>query len=205
MDILLHSGTFSTVIQWVLGHGYWVIFLGMLIEGPIVTTAAAFAITLGYFNFTAILLLAILSDLVADVAYYLIGYWGRITVVDWFGRKIGLSHERLERISDLVKKNPWRTLLVLKITPIIPTTGLMVVGTTKMNLRKYIIICTIIIFPRAIFFTLLGYYFGNAYEQIGPYITNGSYLLVAIIVAVILINYLFRKYSARLGQSVEKI
>ncbi len=84
MDIFLHSLTFSAATQWVLMHGYWVIFLAMLIEGPVVTAAAAFAVALGYFNLWAIFGLSLAGDLVADIIYYAIGYWGRITVVERF-------------------------------------------------------------------------------------------------------------------------
>lgn len=196
--------TFTGVFHWVLMHGYWVILVAMLFEGPIVTSAAAFAVSLGYFNFFIIFILAILGDLIADVAYYAIGYWGRITLVEWFGHKIGLSNERLERIGKLVKDHPWKILFALKMTPIIPTTGLMAVGTTKMPIRKFAFICTIVILPRALFFMLLGYYFGRIYDQVNGYLVNGTYILIAIVVIIIIADRLFRKYFSRLAAKVQK-
>ena len=205
MDIFLHSVTFSVVAQWVIGHGYWVIFLAMLIEGPIVTAAAAFAVALGYFNLLVIFGLSLAGDLVADIIYYAIGYWGRMTLVERFGQRAGLSKERLLRIGNLLHDNPWKTLLVLKLTPILPTPGLMLVGAAKMPLRKYIVICTLIILPKSLLFMIIGYYFGRAYDTIAQYINNGTYIIIALISIIALIDYLFRKYSARFARRIEKL
>ncbi len=205
MDILFHSPTFAAVTHWVVSQGYWIILIAMLIEGPIVTAAAAFGVAMGYFNFGAIFILSLLGDVLADVAYYALGYWGRMALVEKFGHKVGLSKERLMRMEKLLHEHAWRTLLALKLTPILPTPGLMLVGATKMPLRKFTTISLLITLPKSLLFMLIGYYFGKAYDQIARYISNGTYVILAIIAAVILIDRLFRKYSARLGQKLEQL
>ena len=45
----------DATLQWVIAGGYALVFFGMMIEGPIVTAAAAFAASLGYFNIWAVL------------------------------------------------------------------------------------------------------------------------------------------------------
>ncbi len=195
---------FSAASHWVLMHGYWFIFLAMLIEGPIVTAAAGFGVALGYFNFYTIFVLALLGDLVPDVAYYAIGYWGRITLVEKFGDKIGLTKERLERMARLMHEHAWKTLLALKLTPIIPTTGLMLVGTTKMPLKKYITICSLIILPKTIAFQLIGYFLGTQYDKFEHYFSNITYLVLAGLALIFIIRYLWVRYSSHFAGKIEK-
>lgn len=193
------------VVQWVLAHGYWVIFLGMLIEGPVVTAAAAFAAALGFFNLAAIFGLSLAGDLVADVAYYAIGYLGRITLVERFGHYFGLTHDRIMRMENLMRIHPIKTLLALKLTPVLPTPGLMLVGATKMDLKKFTVISLLITLPKSLVFMIIGYFFGQQYDKLSKYVNNGSYIVVGVIILIIIINYLWIKFSARVGRSLEKL
>ena len=197
--------SFQAVSHWVLGHGYWVIFIAMLIEGPIVIAAAGFAAALGYFNVYTIFGLSLLTELVADVGYYALGYWGRMALVERFGGRIGLTKQRLERMADLLHRHAWKTLLALKLTPVIPTTGLMLVGVTRMPLKKYITICAVIILPKTIAFEVIGYFFGTQYNILEHYVNNISYLILAVIVLVVLFRYVWEKYSTRLAKKIEKL
>jgi|SRR3989344_880595 len=205
MDIFLHSVTFSAMVQWVLGHGYWIIFLAMLIEGPIVTAAAGFASALGYFNPFAIFGLSLAGDLVADIIYYAIGYWGRINLIERFGHRFGLTTERMKHMEHLMHTHPIKTLLALKLTPIIPTPGLMLVGATKMDLRKFTIFSLLITLPKSIVFMIIGYFFGQQYDKLSGYVTNGTYLILGALGLIIIINHIWGKFSARVGSKIEKI
>lgn len=204
MDILLHSVTFSVMAHWVISQGYWIIFLAMLIEGPIVTAAAAFAVALGYFNLFAIFGLSLAGDLVADVIYYAIGYWGRITLVERFGHYFGLTHERIMRMESLMRDHAIKTLIALKLTPVLPTPGLMIVGATKMDLKKFATISILITLPKSIVFMIIGYYFGQEYDKYSAYVKSSGYVILAIAVVVIIANYLWIKSSARIGRAIEK-
>ena len=205
MTEIFHLSSFSGVLQWTLTHGYWLIFVGMLVEGPVVTAASSFAVALGYFNISMIFILALLGDLVADVVYYAIGYWGRITLVERFGGKVGLTKERMERMEKLMKRNAGKTMLALKLTPIIPTPGLMLIGTTRMPLRKFASISLSISLPKTIVFMLVGYYFGRSYDKISRYINNSGYLIVIAVILIFVINHYWGKISARVGKKIEKL
>jgi len=197
--------SFQAAFHWVIIHGYWIIFLGMLIEGPIVTAAAGFAAALGYFSPYSIFILALAGDIVPDVAYYAIGYWGRMHLVERFGKKFGLTRDRMDRIANLLHSHPWKTLLALKLAPIIPTTGLMLVGVTKMPLKKYVTICSLIILPKTIAFELIGYFLGQQYDTLSKYVNDATYLILAAIGIIILINYLWGKISAKTSSKIEKL
>ncbi|OGN28152.1 MAG: hypothetical protein A3A33_02245 [Candidatus Yanofskybacteria bacterium RIFCSPLOWO2_01_FULL_49_25] len=201
MDIATFSGAF----EWVIAHGYFLMFLAMLIEGPIVTAAAAFASALGYFDPILVFILSILGDLVADVIYYAIGYWGRLALVERWGHRFGLSQERMERIERLLNKHAVKTLIALKLTPILPTPGLMIVGATRMPLSRYASISLLITLPKSLLFMIIGYYFGRSYDTIARYLHGGEYAILALIIVLILAYYAHKIIVTKFSQRIEKL
>lgn len=204
MDIF-HLTSFQAAFSWVIAHGYFLMFVAMLIEGPIVTAAAAFAVAFGYFDIWIVFILAILGDVVADVVYYAIGYFSRITVVERFGHRFGLTTERMKKIENLLNGHPVKTLVVLKLMPVLPTPGLMIVGATRMRLKKFITICVAFIIPKAVFFMAVGYYFGAAYEAVLKKFERGGVVFFGLVAIIILIYYAFNKIGARVAEKIEKI
>ena len=157
---LFSATTFSGVFDWIIQHGYPLMFLVMLVEGPVVTAAAAFAAALGYFNIFMVFVLSLLGDAVSDVTYYFIGYWGRVMLVRKYGPRFGLTEDRIKKIEAFFHRHPNKTLIALKLTPVVPTPGLMIVGASRMPLRKFLTVCSVVILPKTVFFMILGYYFG---------------------------------------------
>lgn len=197
------AGEFGDTLAWVIAGGYVLMYLGMVAEGPIVTAAAAFAAALGYFNVGIVFLLAILGDLTGDAVFYVIGYIGRRAVIDRFGHRLGLSRARMERIEHLIKTHPWKAMIAIKFT--FATPGLIMVGVTRMDIRKYAMYCTAIILPRVLLFTVLGYYFGNAYASVSQYIENAQYFLVMVILTVLVIYYGYNKLSVEVSRRLQPI
>ncbi len=104
----------------------------------------------------------------------------------------------------LMRDHATKTLIALKLTPVLPTPGLMIVGATKMNLKKFTFISLLITLPKSIVFMLIGYYFGQSYDKLSGYVTHGSYAILAGIALVVLANYLWLKFAARIGRKLEK-
>ncbi len=201
----MEFANFASALQWVLVHSYWLMFIAMLVEGPVVTAAAAFAVALGYFNLIIVFILALLGDLVADVIYYFIGYISRVAIVDKIGHRFGLTEARIKKIEHLAKQHSWKTMLVLKLTPFIPTPGLIIVGTTKMPLRKFTFYSLAITLPKTIIFMTVGYYFGRSYDLLSRYFKNGIIAIIIIAAVVFLIYYIYQKVTAALADRIEKI
>lgn len=204
MDILFNSANFSEIVQWTLIHGYWLMLMAMIIEGPIVTSAAAFASVSGYFNLYYIFVLSLLGDLIGDVIYYVMGYWGRMKLVERFGHKFGLSKECLEKIDKLLNSHPIKTLTAIKLNPLIPLPGLMLVGSSKMPLKKYVIISLAVTAPKSILFIVMGYYFGNLYDIIAYY-GNFGFAIVFVAIFGFIAFHIYRKIFYRLANKIEKI
>lgn len=202
--ILFLNANFATILHWLTHHSYPVMLLGMIVEGPIITSAAAFATTLGYFNLAIIFGLAIMGDVIGDLLAYSIGYIGRITVVRKFGNRFGISEEKMEKLKHLFEKHPGKILLAIKLSPFLPVPGIITIGSTHLPFKKFILIDALIILPKTLIFVLLGYFFGHAYDRIYKYLNNGAYAFLIILVIASLVYYAYKKFTAKISKNLEK-
>jgi membrane protein DedA with SNARE-associated domain len=175
--------------HWVVGNGYALLFIAMLIEGPFVTAAAAFAAALGFLNVYAVFTLSLFGNLIPDAVYYAIGFWGREQFVDKYGNYFGATKKNIARLEKMLEKHSGKSLITIKLVPLLSTPGLIVAGIMKMNLKKYIFWSIAITVPISLFYLLIGYYSGAAYDQIVRYANIGGYLIVAAIIIISLIIY----------------
>jgi membrane protein DedA with SNARE-associated domain len=197
--------SFSGALAWVKSAGYFFMFIAMVIEGPVITAAAAFASALGYFNIFIVLILSILGDLVGDFIYYAVGYFGRVAFVEKYGHKVGLTKERMEDMERLIKEHPKKTLIAIKLAPVLPAPGLMMIGATKMPFWRYTWMTLVVTLPKTILFMLLGYYFGRAYDRISATLQNGEYFIIIALVVIVATFYAYKKISATLSVRLETI
>lgn len=195
---------FSDALAFVQSQGYTLMFLAMIIEGPIVTSAAAFAASLGFFNIFLVLLLSILGDLVADFLYFGIGKFVRVKGVEKYGHYLGLKPQRLESIETHLHNNFGKTIFIVKFTPGLAAPGLMLMGALKVKLNRFIWWSFILTLPRAIFFTALGFYFGLLYDSLAKYLKWGEYTFILLIIFIFLGYLLFKKLSSKVVKDVEK-
>lgn len=187
--------TFAAITQWILRQGYTLMFVLMLIEGPVVTAAGAFAAAFSYFQLWIVFILSILANLIPDAIYYAMGYWGRHRFIDQYGHYFGLTKQRIAAAEKLANKHTVKSLVAIKMIPFLATPGLIIVGASKMDIKKYILWSIIITVPSSLIYLLIGYYFGAAYSTIDRYLHLGYYLLAATIVILIIILYFQRKFA----------
>ncbi len=195
MDI----SNFDEAFKWVMQHGYFLMLIAMIIEGPIITAAASFAVAFGTFSLPVIFLLSILGDLIGDVIFYAIGYFGRIHLIERIAPRLGLSLKKIHVLEDHLHNHAGKTMAAIKLNPITPLPGLMLVGALRMSLRRYIIITLLIIIPKTILFMILGYYFGEFYDTFANKLGNAPVAIGIIAILGVVIFILFRKYSVRIS------
>lgn len=189
------------ILLFIQSNGYLIFFIAMVIEGPVVNTAAAFAASLGYFNICIIFLIAILGDLIGDLIYFFIGRFSRTFILDEYGHHVGLSKKRISYIEKNLHNHFMKTLLFVKLTPFIVGPGLTIIGASKVKLSKFIFSSLIITIPTCIFFTLTGYYFGMAVDKFMKIFNNISIIIIAIILLIVVIPYLYKLIASRIAKS----
>ncbi len=188
--------SFSSALAFVQQQGYVFIFLAMVIEGPIITTAASFAASLGLFSIWVIFLLSLLGDLVGDVLHYFLGYLGREAFIERFGSRAGISKKFIKGLEKRLRAHLGKTLFFVKFTPFITTPGLMMAGALKVPLKRYLFYSFAITLPRTLFFTFLGFYFGVAADNLLRYFRLSQFIIPLAVICILFI-YLFFKYLSR--------
>jgi len=103
----------------------------------------------------------------------------------------------------LAEQHSGKSLFMIKMAPILATPGLILVGATKMDIKKYAFWSIVIIIPSSLIYLIIGYYFGAAYNTIEHYLNLGIYVAIAAIVIVVALAYLQRKYFSRLEKKIE--
>lgn len=190
----------SQIINLCLHYGYPIIFLLVLIEGPIVAITSSFFAASGYFNIFILYPLIVFADLSGDILWYFVGYLGREKIINRWGRFIGLTPERVskfEKINDKFKNHQGKALFTAKITHVIGFPFLISAGIFKWDLKKFIWFNFLATLPKTLFFMLIGYYFGEAHEAISRYLGYSTLFGIAAFIIALIIYFIVIKFSKR--------
>ena len=190
--------TFSSIFSFIMNQGYFFIFLLMFLEGPIVTSAAAFAASLGYLNIYIIIILSILGNLVPDTLFFFIGRLGRKKSVESYMVRLGLTASRIKNIEKNLKNHSIKTLIIVKITPFLPLPGIILAGFMKVPIRKFFYVDILFNIVATMIFAGFGFYFGIATDSLFKYLKIGEYALVLIIPLILLSYWIYKKLLKRL-------
>ena len=195
--------TLTALVPWIIAHGYLLFYLAAVIEGTLVTVAAGVAAGLGYYSIVFIILIAIAGDLTADVVYYFIGYYSRTLILENHGHYFGITKERIEKVEKMLHKHFVKTMLVVKISPLVPIPGLIAIGASRVPLKRFIGMSFLITAPKSVFFALLGFFSLKSYMYLTESITNGIYIAGGLIFVVIGIYFLYQKIITRIAERVK--
>lgn len=195
--------TFIALVQWVISHGYFLFFIAAVLEGPFVTAAAGVAAALGYYNIYIIILLSVLGDLVADTVYYTIGYWSRKTLITRYGSYVGLTYERVESLERLLHRHAGKALVIIKLSPVIPVPGLIMIGSARIPLKKFICIALLITLPKSILFGLAGFFAGRAYERLSGVIASAQTLIALMTISIVVVYFAYQKLTERIAKEIK--
>ena len=188
----------TELVPWVISHGYFLFYITAIVEGTLVTAAAGVAAGLGYYNIFIIILIAIAGDLTADLVYYFIGYKGRILVIEKYGHYFGVTKERVEKIEKMVHKHFRKTMVVVKLSPIIPIPGLIAIGASHVPLKKFMGMSVLITLPKAMFFSLLGFYSLKTYMYLTNSIKSGTFYIGGLVLVIFIIYLIYQKITSKI-------
>ncbi|MCX6707397.1 MAG: glycosyltransferase, partial [Candidatus Woesearchaeota archaeon] len=175
-------------------HGYILLLVLMLIEGPITTYTAAFAASLGLFNIYLVFILSILGNVIPDTILFFIGRLTRTSFVESILETFGMNRSRIKKMEIGLKKHIGKSITLFKLTPGLAIPGLIIAGFTKVSFKRFFIVMLLFNMSSAIMFTLLGFYSGIAASTIFKYFKIGDYILLAMIPLIIFIYWIYKKF-----------
>jgi membrane protein DedA with SNARE-associated domain len=120
--------------------GYWsylILAILVAIEGPIATLLGAAAASLGFLHPGYVFLAAATGNLTSDSLWYLLGYMGKIEWIKRFGKRLGISEQKITLMEDTLYKHAPVILFFSKLTisPMIP--ALIATGLIKYPWRRW--------------------------------------------------------------------
>ena len=194
---------FEFVFSLIQSHGYALLFILLLIEGPVATAAGAFAASLGAFNIYLVFILAILGDLLADFMYFLIGRLGhdRIYKKESF---LGIKKKRIEEMNRHLNNHFGKGMLLIKFTPLLAPPGLIAIGASKIRTVRFTTIALLITLPKVLSFMFIGYYYGLAFDKLANYVTWTQYLIVIFVILLIITPIILRWFLKKFINKIEE-
>lgn len=186
-------------------HGYPIMLVLMIVEGPLVTTVAAFAASLGVFNIYMVCFLSILGNIIGDVMVFVIGRYGRRAVVDRYRGFVRIKSATIRKMEAFLRKQPGKTIAVIKVTPSLPVPGLMLAGALRLRFRTFMFYSSVVSIAYSLFFAVLGYYFGMVSGKFWLYFKRSEYVVVFLLLAAALTYFIVKKVVPRMSRRLEKI
>lgn len=173
---------------------YLLIFIGGIIEGPVLTVATGFLLRSDLFDLLPLFLALALGDLVGDAIWYYVGRYFAGPVLERHGRFLTLTPEAYEKIKARFHRHHSLLLLGSKLTMGfgMALAMLMTAGASKIPFRSYIFWNALgeIIYLAALL--SIGYFLGDVYGSIA----KGFKTIFVITSGVVIVGglYLFSNY-----------
>lgn len=171
----------TTIELLIKNYGYIVFFILAVIEGPIATIIAAFLASLGFLNVVIVYAVAIAGDLVGDVLYYSIGLAGKKRLVRR-GKFLGITKEKMTSIAKHFETKGGKTIFLGKVTHSLGFVVLITAGLVGMPMIEFLGYNFLGTIPKSLIFTIVGYYFGHAYQSINTYLDYLGFIAFGLIV-----------------------
>lgn len=176
-------------IALLLQYKYLLIIPLAIIEGPILAMVCGFFIQTDFFSFWPIFVILMLGDLISDIYWYAIGYYGGRRLILKYGRFFSVNEKTLEVTERIYHRHYHWILLLSKVTmgfgfavAIVATAGIV-----RVPFRKYMILNII---GQPIWTGMLlgiGYFLGNYLYRV----QNGFELISVIALIIITFAGLF--------------
>lgn len=196
---VLNFFTLAGVTYYLQTYGYLVMFVLMVVEGPIVTYISAFAASQGLFNVYWVFTLSVVGNLISDITFFWVGRKGRGKN---FLNKEGRLSMTLDRILSHLDQHPGKSIAIIKIVPGIPIPGVILTGKSKIKFSKFVFYALLVGIPYALFFTALGYYSGLTFSQFAKYMRIEE--IVLLVLFVLFFFFKLNKISPKIANKLEK-
>lgn len=172
----------DAVVRLLEQYGYLALFVGVVVEGPIVTIVGAFVASLGYLDIYAVYGIVVAADLFGDLLYYGIGRLGQMGPSAGVRRLLGITNERLARSARYIERHGAKILLFAKYTQ----TGFFALpasGAARMPVGRFLWYNALGTIPKSLALVLVGYFFGYAYNCIDDYFMKASLIVFVTLCA----------------------
>lgn len=186
----------DALITFLVNYGYWALFIGMVIEGPVITLLAGFLTSLGFFKLEYVYLIILVADVIGDSIAYTIGYFGRKKILLKLFSWLQIHEEKLLGIEEFFKEHGGKSVFVSKFIAGAGSWTLITAGISRMNLKKFYTYSIGAAIIKSALYIGIGLFFGKMYKVIIQWMDwAGTIALIIILMAIVL--YVLKKLSKK--------
>lgn len=169
-------------------------FVGLVVPGETVMLLGGAVAGQGAIDIYLLIAVAWFAAWLGDTTSFFLGRrLGRNFVLD-HGPRVGISHERFEKVEDYFGRHGGKTIFIGRFISLVRAFAPFIAGSSGMRYRAFV--------PYSILGTglwasahiLVGYFFSRSIETAGKYAAKGAFLLATLIVAVVGIVFLYRHF-----------
>jgi membrane protein DedA with SNARE-associated domain len=184
------------VLNFIQHYGYWVLYPMMIIEGPIVTLAAAGLSATGILNTWVVFLISVTGDLSMDIILYSIGFFGNNRLRKYIYKYPKLENRRM-RIQHFFAKHGGKVVFLAKISTGLAYVTFLTAGMIRLPIRKFIMFTFIGGMVWSGLLVTLGYFYGHLYLQINDHIQQAGIITVLIVGITLILISLIKKWETK--------
>ena len=175
----------SSIGTFLVFSKYAVVFIGTIVEGPVVMLVGGFLLRTGLFTFWTLYFYLVLGDFVADLGWYGVGRFGARKLINKFGKFLNITPEIIEKIEERFKNHQNKILIISKLTMGFgfALATLLVAGILRVSFKRYTLINLVGGFIWTGFLICMGFFFGNIFVVIPP---QFKFLFVIFIIFVVI-------------------
>jgi len=174
-------------------YGYALLFPIAVFEGPAATLLAGALVGTGQLNAYTAFMVLVAADLVGDAFYYALGRWGHSQIIEQIGRRLGLTHDRLQPLEERFRRHDWKLLLVGK-TQALGSLVLYFAGAIRMPFVRFMAWNLLATAPKTALFELAGYFLGQTILRSRKYVDIVTVVTFGVALLLLLLYWLSKRY-----------
>ncbi len=196
-DICYNTIMENETMQFLLTNGYFIMFIMMIVEGPIVTMAAAFLASMGYFSLPAVLAVSVIGDLVGDLLWYFLGRKFGLQFVRGPGKYLGMNESMISTMHSFFLTHGGKAIFTVKSTTGLCLITFVAAGIARMNLKKFIFYSLLggVLWSSTL--VAIGYFFGYLYEEVALYISWAGWIVAGSALIIFVAMNAHKKNQAK--------
>lgn len=193
-DISHTLGAWTYLLVGVFAFAETGAFVGLVVPGETVMLLGGAVAGQGAIDIYLLIAIAWFSAWLGDTTSFFLGRrLGREFVLK-HGPRVGISHERFEKVEDYFGRHGGKTIFIGRFISLVRAFAPFIAGSSGMRYRAFVPYSILGTGLWATAHILVGYFFSRSIETAGKYAAKGAFALATLIVIVVAVVWLYRRF-----------
>jgi undecaprenyl-diphosphatase len=169
-------------------------FVGLVVPGETVMLLGGAVAGQGAIDIYLLIAIAWFAAWAGDTTSFFLGRRLGREFVMRHGPRVGISHERFERVEDYFSRHGGKTIFIGRFISLVRAFAPFIAGSSGMRYRAFVPYSVLGTGLWASAHILIGYFFSRSIETAAKYAGKGAFLLATLIVVVSVTVFLYRHF-----------